>query len=324
MPVENTTFHAGEHLRKKHNVHKPGSEPRPRRSLGQVPGAAYQGLISTVQADRFRYLLIRWIVCMHVALSVVEDSTFRDLVLYICPALDPLLVKAGNTIRRWIMTEFKRQKQVICNELAQAKSQISISFDLWTSPNSLAFCAVVAHFIDKDLHNRSTLIGLPRVRGCHSGENIAEAVISVLSMLDVSKLGYFCTDNANTNDLAIKIILQRLRPDIRHPQKRRVRCLGHIINLAAMAFLFGNDPASLEAEASNIGESTYLEAQLHFWRRKGSKGKLHNLVYFIRKTPQRRERFAECCKVANTTDDEVAGMSKFSNFFAKLLTRRCL
>jgi hypothetical protein len=152
------------------------------------------------------------------------------------------------------------------------------------------------------------LIGLPRIRGCHSGENIAEAVISVISTFDVTKLGYFCADNATVNDLAIKIILQRLRPDIRHPEKRRVRCLGHIINLAAKAFLFGNDPASFEAKASNADELTYLEAQLDFWRKKGSKGKLHNLVYFIRRTSQRRERFSECCRVANFTNNEVEGI----------------
>jgi hypothetical protein len=74
---------------------------------------------------------------------------------------------------------------------------------------------VVAYFINKDLRNRSILIGLSRVKGCYSGENIAEAVIVVLlKMIDVSKLGYFCTDNATTNDVAIKIVCQRLRPDI--------------------------------------------------------------------------------------------------------------
>jgi hypothetical protein len=118
IPVENTTFHAGEHLRKKHNLYKPGSEPKPRRSIGQVAGAAYQSLISTIQADRFRYLLIRWIVCMHIALSVVEHSTFRDLILYISPALESLLVRSGKSIRRWILTEFDTQKRVVHDYLA--------------------------------------------------------------------------------------------------------------------------------------------------------------------------------------------------------------
>jgi hypothetical protein len=83
-----------------------------------------------VQADRFRHLLIRWIVYMHVALSIVEHDIFRDLILYICPALEPFLVRSGNTIRRWILKEFERQSLIIRDELAQAKSQIHINFDL--------------------------------------------------------------------------------------------------------------------------------------------------------------------------------------------------
>jgi hypothetical protein len=62
--------------------------------------------------------------------------------------------------------------------------------------------------------------------------------------------------------------VEQLRPDIQYPQKRRVRCLGDIINLAARAFLFGNDPASLEAEIPNMIDSSIVEAQLDFWCRK--------------------------------------------------------
>jgi len=34
--------------------------------------------------------------------------------------------------------------------------------------------------------------------------------------------------------------------DIKNPETRRVRCLGHIINLAAKALLFGEDVDALE------------------------------------------------------------------------------
>jgi hypothetical protein len=111
---------------------------------------------------------------MHVAFSVVEHETFRDLIIYICPALEPFLVRSGNAIQQWILKEFERQNLIIRNEFAAAlaKSQIYINFDLWTSPNSLAFCAVVARFLSKDRQHPSLLISLPRVRGCYSGENM--------------------------------------------------------------------------------------------------------------------------------------------------------
>jgi hypothetical protein len=53
------------------------------------------------------------------------------------------------------------------------------------------------------------------VKGSHSGENISEAIIPILVEIGViSKLGYFTTDNVSANDITIKVVLQRLRPNI--------------------------------------------------------------------------------------------------------------
>jgi hypothetical protein len=102
------------------------------------------------------------------------------------------------------------------DKIGLVTSLIYISFDLWTSLNSLGIVAVIAHFLDKGLNNRSLLIGMRRVKGSYSGENITEAIIPVLvEMGIISKLGYFTTDNASANNITIKLVLQRLRPDIR-------------------------------------------------------------------------------------------------------------
>ena len=49
------------------------------------------------------------------------------------------------------------------DEMSLATSLIHISFDLWTSPNSLGIVAVVAYFLNKNFKNRSLLIGIRRV-----------------------------------------------------------------------------------------------------------------------------------------------------------------
>jgi hypothetical protein len=67
---------------------------------------------------------------MHVALTVVEGDSFRELINYICPPLQPLLVCSCNTIGCWIIKEFEKQRLLIRHQLAQANSQIHISFDL--------------------------------------------------------------------------------------------------------------------------------------------------------------------------------------------------
>jgi len=115
-------------------------------------------------------------------------------------------------------------------------------------------------------------------------------------------LGVFTTDNATTNDKAIEILAAMLKPAAEDPGSLRVRCLGHIINLAAKAFLFGRNAESFEVETSNLREITHLEALLVLWRKQGPLGKLHNTLAFIRKTPQRREAFQKNCKAVESED----------------------
>jgi hypothetical protein len=233
---------------------------------------------------------------MHIAFSCVESVYFRELLLYVAPSLEPYFVAAGSTIRRWILDEFDKARLRVKTELDQSQSRIHISFDLWTSPNQRAFVGVVGHYLNKDIQCQSTLIGLRRLRGSHSGENIAEAIIPILQDYEIAnKLGCFMSDNAETNDVAIRLILSQLRPDIQNPGTRRVRCLGHILNLAAKAFLFGKDPDSFEVEANTANTLSQLQKVQELWRRKGALGKYHNTCAFIRATPQRRDAFTNCC-----------------------------
>lgn len=75
--------------------------------------------------------------------------------------------------------------------------------------------------------------------------------------------------------------------------KRRSHYIGYIINLAAKAFLFGQDIEGFETVAagdltSGLETSTAQKAAQE-WRKKGPIGKLHNLVMFIRSSTLRRE-----------------------------------
>jgi hypothetical protein len=106
------------------------------------------------------------------------------------------------------MVEFKKQRIRVKDKIALTKSMIHINFDLWTSPNSLRIIIVVAHFLNKNFTNRSLLIGMRRVKGSYNRKNIGEAIIPILIEIGViSKLGYFTTDNAFTNNVIIKVVL---------------------------------------------------------------------------------------------------------------------
>jgi hypothetical protein len=68
-------------------------------------------------------------------------------------------------------------------------------------------------------------------------------------MVSSNRIGYFIRNNNRRNDITIRVILAYLRPNIKDPDSRRVRCLGYIINLAAKAFLFGKDADAFEEES---------------------------------------------------------------------------
>jgi hypothetical protein len=100
-----------------------------------------------------------------------------------------------------------------------------------------------------------------RVRETYFGENITKAIAPVLvEMGIISKLGYFIADNDARNDTCIQAILKKHRPDIKDPNSRRARCLRHIINLAAKAFLFGKNADAFKDSINTTRKNGHLEA----------------------------------------------------------------
>lgn len=68
----------------------------------------------------------------------------------------------------------------------------------------------------------------------------------------------------------------------------RVRCLGHIIHLAAHDFFFRR-PSDTLGDGEKVHSPTPDDNMA--WRDLGCYGKLHNIVVWIQRSPQRRNRF---------------------------------
>jgi hypothetical protein len=241
--------------------------------------------------------LIEWIVVMHIAFSQVESDWFRRFLAVLSPSLEKWIPKAGNTVRGWILAEFERRQEEVKKQLWASRSRIHLSFDLWTSPNHLSFVGVVGHYMSSQYKVETVLLGFRRLRGPHSGENIAEAVLKVIHKygLTGNRIGWFVLDNITSNDTCVAEILKALSiNDI--VERRRLHCLGHIINLSAKAFLFGLDPNAFENEIEITQQFEEERKQQEIWRKQGPIGKLHNVTTYIRYTPQRREEFQEKVK----------------------------
>ena len=277
-----------------------GPAPRKRRfeeDEDYDSGKVYKTLLMTFNETRFRRHMTRWIVSRHIPFTEVEDEDFRAMLREANPTVNRCLVK-GDTIRSWVVVDYKKAQEEVRGMIATARSRIHISFDLWTSPNGLAIVAAITHFIGLRNEAHSVLIGIKRIVTRHCGVFIGNAILPILHEYSIGplKLGVFIADNASTNDVAIGEILRVLRPEVTVNEVRG-RCLAHIINLTAKAYLFGKDAAAFKAIAANLNESnpdidTIRTAQAH-WKKQGAVEKLHNVVVFIRASPQRRESFKQ-------------------------------
>jgi hypothetical protein len=64
--------------------------------------------------------------------------------------------------------------------------------------------------------------------------------------------------------------------------------MGHIINLTVQAFLFGDIKHDVSPNPTPL--------ELANWRTNGALGKLHNIVVFVQRSPQRIAEFREYSK----------------------------
>ena len=233
----------------------------------------------------FTALLYDWIISDNITFNQLENNKLRALLTYLSPRCKDH-IPCHTTVSRTIESNYDKSLGVVTETLRSSITNINLSFDLWTSSNKKALLGVCAHFIDSSGTAVNTLLSLPRQKGKHSGVNLSESVSDIIAEYALQdKLGYFTTDNAASNQTC----LDHLAKEYGFQRNWRwIRCTGHIFNLVAQAALFGKHN---DAFVKEIEDVSLEERQLLQWRKKGPIGKLHNVVYWINRSPQRCERF---------------------------------
>jgi hypothetical protein len=151
---------------------------------------------------------------------------------------DKLCLSSRGSIPQLIGKAYVEQKAIIRQRLHDSLSLIHFSIDMWTAPTHTGYQAIVAHFVDADARQISkALLALVEHKGSHGGEPQAKAFLGVMDDYDLrTKIGYFTSDNHPSNDKMLRHIAEQILSF--NAVKRRIRCNGHIINLAVQAFLF--------------------------------------------------------------------------------------
>ena len=242
------------------------------------------------------FLYLKWIITQNLPFSQVEYHHFRSFLEYISPEANLLLPNSHNTIQKRAMVLYQHGKKLIRQLLLRAQSDIHITCDVWTSPNHLPFLAILGHFVDERLRHHSILLALKEIHGSHSGENQATIILDVIDFYQFrNKLGYFVMDNITSNDTLIRTVAREINTTdgvSYNPERRRLRCNGHVINLSVRAFLFGKASDDVDyIEWTSIEGVLPTTDDLNKWRKIGPLGKLHNIVVYICHSSQRRQAF---------------------------------
>jgi hypothetical protein len=259
------TDHIVRHWKSAHKIDHNG-DPLPKGNIGAMlanqgsklslngeetsQSVSITSLIFKIDFELLKMLLIRWIVYCHIAFYMFENLYFLAVIRKLNHGLAKH-IPGRKTIRRWVMAEFARRKVRLRREFRKARSNISMSFDLWSSPNCVAVIAINAHWIDSEGRRRTTLLAVRELPGEHSGENQACVILKVIKEYKIGKnIGFFTLDNAGSNDTAVECILKKLYPRMTKAQRerRRLRCLGHVVNLAAQTFILGKNAEKVVTE----------------------------------------------------------------------------
>lgn len=119
-----------------------------------------------------------------------------------------------------------------------------------------------------------------------------------------SKVGFYTGDNQGSNDKLCRLLGNYLQEKgiEWEAETHRIRCHGHVVNLAVQAFLFIDSKEAARAALEHIEDadesafgtdfSERIKAQkAQGWRRLGPLGKVHNISIHMRENDYRWNEF---------------------------------
>ena len=203
---------------------------KPINVYANIPTSTLPGHIGFDQAIA-KELIAKMIMVHEYSFRMIEHEWFNIVLRYLNPPYQSMGRKA---IRAECMRVYKREKLNLKVAL-QDVDYISLTTDLWTSNQTIAYMCVVAHYIDADWKMQTRVLAFIELDPPHSGHVIADAVWECIIEWEIeSKVISITLDNASNNDVAVKDLkakftsrrCKQFEKDYFH-----VRCCAHIVNL---------------------------------------------------------------------------------------------
>ena len=187
--------------------------------------------------SEYRKLMAIMVIESNSSFKLVESTAFRSLITYCngnATAISRKTVKRD--IQILLYEELFQSLKIRLQSHISTGAKVNLTIDAWTSSNKLPFLAVTAHWINIRYEKFNTLIGFERLRGSHTAGNMADVLVKVLNMYGIREaINCITADNATVND-GIFLDLE-LEMTEWSQENGQIRCLAHVLNLAAQTVL---------------------------------------------------------------------------------------
>ena len=132
--------------------------------------------------------------------EIVEKEAFRALLQFMNPKVKFNLPKA-DSIEAHVMTKFSEAEIKLKDDINDIK-KLSLTCDLWRSPNCKSILGVTGHWIANDCILKRCSLRCSWKKGNHCGNNIAEYLIKICDTYGIrDKIFCITADNATSNKI---------------------------------------------------------------------------------------------------------------------------
>ena len=201
----NNTTNMERHLEKQHDIHPPQADTSQSASAGGAKQpdirrfyAGPQPSNHLTHQQRLQQNVRNLIVKNMLPFRIVEDQAFRK-VFEDASMLEPPFAN-GRHLKKNIQEDFITTREALKGELKESCSSISLSVDVWTSPNQLSILGVVGHWLTPNFEYKEKLLEFAELPESESGDDMALMLDGTLVELGLEeKLVAITGDNASNN-----------------------------------------------------------------------------------------------------------------------------
>jgi len=158
--------------------------------------------------EEFDHVFLQGLLATNLGFHVARNVAFRRMFRYLNRRI---LIPSPSLIRRQLLACYIEVVTEIKADIPH-EVKVSIAADAWTSPNKLAFLAVLAYYITDNWELKEVLIGFEQIKGAHTGENLAQIIEAVFKRYEfANQLLGFTSDNASNNTTLSNALTSALR-----------------------------------------------------------------------------------------------------------------